>query len=398
MTYVLLYAFRILRGHGCVIAFPVGPESGKERPGTGTRTEQQHLAETIMSSPHLPAETLDHIVDHLHDAEDALRNCCLVSKSWVPRTRKHLFAEIDFRTVWVLKSWKKTFPDPSTSPAHYARALSVSCPEDVAGVDAEAGGWIRDFSRVVRLEVGNHDNFNEFEISLAPFHGLSPAIKSLRINAPEFRSSRIFDLILSFPLVEDVAMTIRATSGENGDGLEEVEMPTAAQPSSPLRFTGSLELCLGGKIEPVTRRFLSLPGGIHFWKLALKWLYAKDLSPATAPVEGCSHTLKSLGVTWSLLCKFILCLCPNRQLTPVSRRAGLSFVQPFQSDKTWRCNVSARLVERPMGHHGTPNHLARTPRSSTDHDSAVSRLDPLRFLCQRQAGRWRSQLWAVVRP
>ena len=39
-----------------------------------------------MSNLHLPAETLDHIVDHLHDTKDALRNCCLGSKSWVPRT------------------------------------------------------------------------------------------------------------------------------------------------------------------------------------------------------------------------------------------------------------------------------------------------------------------------
>jgi hypothetical protein len=55
------------------------------------RTPQRHgSAETAISVSRLPAEMLDHVVDHLYDTEDALRNCCLVSKSWIPRTRKHL--------------------------------------------------------------------------------------------------------------------------------------------------------------------------------------------------------------------------------------------------------------------------------------------------------------------
>ena len=39
------------------------------------------VTETAMSNLHLPAEILDHIVHHLRDAEDALRSCCLASKS-----------------------------------------------------------------------------------------------------------------------------------------------------------------------------------------------------------------------------------------------------------------------------------------------------------------------------
>jgi hypothetical protein len=73
-----------------------------------------------MSDPHLPAEMLDHIVDHLQDTEYALRSCCLVSKSWIPRARKHLFFDIVFHTAKRLELWKETFPDPSTSPACYA--------------------------------------------------------------------------------------------------------------------------------------------------------------------------------------------------------------------------------------------------------------------------------------
>jgi hypothetical protein len=277
----------------------------------------QGLTETTMPNPHpnphLPAEMLDHIADHLHDAKDTLRNCGIVSKSWVPRTRNHLFADVDFRTVEVLESWKKAFPDPSTSPARYTRTLSVGCPDAITAADAEAGGWITGFSSVVHLEVDDHKNFfDESEVSLIPLHGLSPIVKSLRIFTPSLRFSHVFNLVLSFPLLEDLDVTIGMPENEDGAGSEEVEMPTAAQLSSPPRFTGTLELCLGGKIGPVARRLLSLPSGIHFRKIALVWLHEDDLSTITAFVEKCSHTLESLDVGWNIACKPILRLCPHR--------------------------------------------------------------------------------------
>jgi hypothetical protein len=266
-------------------------------PKPAPKRTRQPFADTTMSDPHLPAEILDHIVDHLHDTEDALRNCCLVSKSWVPRTRKHLFAEVDFFTVAVLQSWKETFPDPSISPAHYTRSLFVDCPEDVAGVDAEAGGWIRGFSRVVHLEVASPiDFFSEFMISLIPFCGLSPALKSLCVTASTLPSSHIFDLILSFPLLEDLALAVGSPLEENSDDPEGVERPTTTQPSSSPVFTGSLVLDLRGGMKSFACRLLSLPSGIHFRGLTLTWRHEGDLSMIMGLVEECSHTLESLDI------------------------------------------------------------------------------------------------------
>jgi len=105
-----------------------------------------------MSNLHLPTETLDHVVDLLRDTEYALRNCCLVSKSWIPRTRKHLFANVSFLTDKALESWKEAFPDSSTSPARYTKALFIDCIRVAVG-DVKAGGWIRGFSRVLHLKV-----------------------------------------------------------------------------------------------------------------------------------------------------------------------------------------------------------------------------------------------------
>ena len=260
-----------------------------------------------MSNSHLPAEMLDHVVDHLHDARDALRNCCLVSKSWVPRARKHLFADIWFPTATRIQSWKATFPDPSTSPACYANALFIDCSQVVTAVDAEADGWIRGFSRVEHLEVGTHSidvldpDFSESVTPLVPFHGFSPALKSLHVVVPYLPPSQIFNLIFSFPLLEDLAViTTYWTSVDTGGGSERDEMPTAARPLSPPIFTGSLELYLRGAIKPITRRLLSLSGGIHFRELIWTWFYDEDLSLMMALVERCSHTLESLSITCNL--------------------------------------------------------------------------------------------------
>jgi hypothetical protein len=203
-------------------------------------------SETSMPNPYLPPEMLDDIVDHLHDTEDALRSCSLVSKLWIPRIRKHLFAEVGLRREWDMRLWEKTFPDPGTSPARYTKTLHIGSYVVLAG-DVEVGSLLGDFSRVVRLEVGSYEVFvDTSKISFIPFRGFSPVLKSLRVVVPILPSSRIFNLILLFPLLEDLDVIIHKTAADNNDGSEEDEAPTATQPSSPPRFTGSLELYLKG--------------------------------------------------------------------------------------------------------------------------------------------------------
>ena len=142
----------------------------------------------------------------MHDALDTLRNCCLVPKSWIARTRKHLFANIRFHLERDLLSWKKTFPDPSTSPACYAKTLFVDCSHAITTTDGEPGGWITGFSRVVHLELVNHvavsysaDDFTTFNV-----RGFSPTIKSLRMRFIVLSISETFDLVLSFPLLDNL--------------------------------------------------------------------------------------------------------------------------------------------------------------------------------------------------
>ena len=256
-----------------------------------------------MPIPHLPEELLDHIVDFLYDGERVSRECCLVSKSWIPRTRKHLFVHAKFVTENDLKSWKKTFPDPLASPAHHAKAMLIGSYHVLRDVDADGGCWLRGFSNVVHLEVKMHDHDRltgtaASAIPLVALHGFSPVIKSLYLGFALLSPSHIFDLILSFPLLEDLYILIFGGSAYNGDGPD--GLPTVVQPQNPPTLTGTLSLFLVRGAEPITRRLLSLPGGIHFRKLTHSVSCEEDLPSIMELVEGCSHTLESVDITYSL--------------------------------------------------------------------------------------------------
>jgi len=243
-----------------------------------------------MSNPPLPREILDYTVDLLHDKPDALKQCCLVSKSWVPRTRKYLFASINFNRANDLEAWGETFPDPGNSPAYHTRSLFVGCPRSVTAADAKEGGWIRAFSRVVRLEVHTHRTYCP-ATALVPFHNFSPALKSLRlINTLPY--SRVFNLVCSLPLLENLSIHDFWILEAGYDGID------FQHSTSPL-LTGTFELCSGGGMGPTVRQLLDLPGGFHFRKLALTWYCDEDLRWITALVVGCSDTLECFDIQYT---------------------------------------------------------------------------------------------------
>ena len=270
--------------------------------------------------PNLPCETLDHIVDFLHDSQTTLRDCCLVSKSWVARTRKNLFAEVEFQTAENLESWKTMFPDPSTSPAHYTKALLIGSPKIVEVIDVEAGSWIKGFSRVVHLamvgQLGEQLAFG-WEAAYVQFCGFSSVIKSLRMDHIVFPSPLLSNLILSFPLLEDLSITDRYRTWTTDEGYLD-GLSIAIKHSSLPVFTGSLELLLRGGMKLIVRQWLPLPGGIHFRKLTLTWFCEEDISLTMALVENCSHTLESLYISYESPLGALPGICVRTEVTYVS--------------------------------------------------------------------------------
>ena len=232
-----------------------------------------------------PPEIFDLIANFLHDEPDALKACCIVSKSWVHRTQKHLFAHVEFALEFPFKLWQKTFPDPSNSPAHYARSLSIYPSEIFNLVDTGVGDWIPTFSGVLRLQLAIFDN----DVSLAPLHGLSPILKSLRMDyESSSTSSEIFGLVCFFPLLEDLALVSLYGNYEAG----ELNIP----PTSP-KLTGCLDLGVTKRFRPIVRRLLELPNGLHLSKIYLS-CFDEDVESMTNLVSRCSDTLESLKIRY----------------------------------------------------------------------------------------------------
>ncbi|KAF9644822.1 hypothetical protein BDM02DRAFT_3190267 [Thelephora ganbajun] len=244
-----------------------------------------------MSDPYLPPEVCDYIVDLLHNKPDTLGRCCLVSQSWVPRTRKHLFADIRFLHCDDLERWKRTFPDPSRSPAHHTHTLTICCPEVATVAGAQEGGWIRAFSNVTQLKMLS--DVGESVVSLAPFHNFSPALKSLHVASTIFPCTQIFDLICSFRLLEDLNLFQRRVVIGPIDRDRDIFQPS----TSPV-LTGTLRVHLPESMEYATRRLLNLPGGLHFWKLECSCYFESNLQWMSALVAGCSDTLECVDIEY----------------------------------------------------------------------------------------------------
>ena len=234
-----------------------------------------------------PPEVLDLIVDHLHDEPTTLKTCCVVSKSWVPRTRKHLFARVEFDTSKShIELWKRTFPDPSNSPARHTHTLSIYGVPIVTAADAGVGGWVRTFHNIVHLQLSPLDR-----VSLVPFYGLSPTLRSLHLT---YSTSEVLDLVSSFPLLEDLAL-VTLSPESDPDGWN-------TPPTSP-KLTGTLGLRTPGGTRPVARRLFDLPGGLHFSKFHVVFS-EEETESVTDLVSRCSDTLESLTVFYCPLGAF----------------------------------------------------------------------------------------------
>ena len=90
-------------------------------------SKAKRLASTkakVVVTPRIPQDIIDEILDHLVTDSGAryLRTCALVSKSWIPSCRRHLFRVGSF-TAASLREWLKKFPVPEDSPAHYVRDI-----------------------------------------------------------------------------------------------------------------------------------------------------------------------------------------------------------------------------------------------------------------------------------
>ena len=241
-------------------------------------------------SPTIPPEILDLITDHLHDEPTTLKACCIVSKSWVPRTRRHLFSHLKFNEfTHSIKYWVKTFPNPVDSPAHYTHILHLSGVPTITTATTTACAWLHSFRCVVELRLESLP-WGSDRVSLVQFKGFSPALRSLRLSKLSAPLPEVLDLIYSFPLLEDLWLD-RVVTENDVDQWD--------PPSTSPRLTGLLYLDKGS--NPVARKLSNLPDGPHFSGISVVHS-GRDPGPAVALVLRCVGTLKCLSVRYHSPC------------------------------------------------------------------------------------------------
>ena len=237
--------------------------------------------------PPIPPEIFDLIVDHLHGKTITLKACCLISRSWVPRARRHLFAHVEFSSRrFPIRLWMNAFPDPSTSPGHHTRSLWLSDLDAIIAAGTSAQTWVHHFRLIEELEVANVRLDDSIPVSFIQLHRLSPTLKSLRLFRVSASLSEVLNLICSFPLLENLSFH-RVTTWGNADGW--------GFPSTSPRLTGSLKLA--DPIHSVTRGLLDLPNGLHFSKVTAS-CSGDDAKLVVNLVSRCSHALESLNLAY----------------------------------------------------------------------------------------------------
>ncbi|KAF9789299.1 hypothetical protein BJ322DRAFT_1017987 [Thelephora terrestris] len=241
-----------------------------------------------MSEIFIPPEICDKIVDFLQNDPAALKQCCLASKSWVPRTRKHLFAVVEFTNQSYLRNWNMLFPEPSKSPARHTEVLRIGCLEAIVH-DPATSDWIPMFSRIVRFEIFSAYG-NELDTRLMQFRHFPHTLKSLRLTMFSFGPSQSIDLACHFPLLEDLAFLGYNCNCDN----PLVFSPPLTSPA----LTGTLELRIIRGIARTAHRLLDLPNGLHFRNLKLSPHSEEDFPSVEKLVEACSDTLEHLYVRY----------------------------------------------------------------------------------------------------
>ena len=194
------------------------------------------------------------------------------------------------------------FPDPSNSPGYHTRTLNVYCPQVVTAADAEEGGWIRGFCNVDHLYLSNRTFPFRLDpkISYTPFRAISPNLKTLDVFSPFLLRARVFDIIYSSPLLENLVLVgdgdvVDCKPDSESDGTQAISPPS----TSPV-FTGILDLFLPGGMTLIPHRSLNPPNGLHLQKLKLRWLEEENDRTVAELVTACSETLEHLDVAYQV--------------------------------------------------------------------------------------------------
>jgi len=253
----------------------MGSESSKARRATAVKTEKIIPAGTEpVTVPRIPQEIIDEILDHLAADSDltSLRSCVLVSKSWVPSCRRHLFHTVHF-TPATTSRWLKMFRVPEKSPAHYVKDLRVS----TGNSDRLFLKYTPWFTRVERITLLGDGGWTP------TCWRLPQSITSLTMKTDTSTLVQVTNIMAQLPNLDSLSL-----SGV----LVPVDKTRLARIGSTLkgRFGGRLQLTEGYAGRDTLNMLLEIPTGLRFTEVYICGMRGCLLSTVRL-AEACRTTL-----------------------------------------------------------------------------------------------------------
>jgi len=245
-----------------------------------------------MSFPYLPQEIKDQVIDLLHEDDETLRSCALVSRSWHRQSRKHLFAEVRIG-YYLLMKWCRNIAPGEDGLSSFARRLEVShrSPREFEVVMPHLGS----FKRVESLMLSDYDCMdldNEPYLPIAPdkYYGhFGDSLRSLHMLYPSESLGALLPLIYLFPHLESLTIEGLMAAGE--------EHPAPPSPISPTpnAFKGELHLrLLAGNDMHILSKLAKYPLQYDYLSIGGS---SRELGPhLNNLISACSRTMKTLDV------------------------------------------------------------------------------------------------------
>jgi len=240
--------------------------------------------------PRIPLEIMDEILDHLAADSDLgpLQSCALVSKSWVPSCRRHLFHTVLFTLGSILR-WHKTFPVPEASPAHYIRDLRVWAggSDGSPSLFFKYAPWITNVERVTLLGDGRW---------IPTFWRLPQSVTSLTMKTDASNLIQVRDIMAQLRNLDDLSLSGSVVTVDR-EGSTVVGIGTDLRG----KFGGQLQLLNGYADEDAINVLLEIPTGLRFAEVEIRGTRGCLLS-AVRLAEACCMTLVKLSYTASFQC------------------------------------------------------------------------------------------------
>ncbi|KAI0647585.1 hypothetical protein C8Q79DRAFT_636548 [Trametes meyenii] len=252
----------------------------------------------------LPPELYDATIDYLEDDVESLRACGLACKTWLPRSRFHLFRNVRLRHADDVVRFRALVASVP-GIAHYVRKLSLVA--DYAGVTAEGAaleddGWVNDtaellplFTGVTTLALARVRWHALNDETRAAFAGVFKSVRRLFLFEVSFNASRdVIAFLSGFPMLQELCF--EAVSWKDSPSPSETQ-----DGSDEFAEAGSMHLSylfLDPKSSPtlVTEWLLQQPGEQCLRTIQLCWRELENTQLVGDLLEASGASLESLQV------------------------------------------------------------------------------------------------------